>query len=62
MSRTFRLPSLNLSVQFALAHARVAVRRSFTGAVEILRRAGIALDSAIAIAARFFGAVAKVAA
>lgn len=58
MTTTFRLPNFGLEVQFALAHARVVARRDFHRAVAILRRAAIALDSAIAIVARLVGAAA----
>lgn len=55
MRSTFRLPSFGLRVQLALARARLVARREFRRAVSILRDAGIALDSAIAIVARFVG-------
>lgn len=56
MTSTFRLPSFSLTVQVALAHARIVARLGdFRRAVAILtERGGILLDSAIAIAARFF--------
>lgn len=56
MSRTFRLPSFSITVQVALLQARLAARSDFRRAVAILQRAMIALDSAIAIVARFVGA------
>ncbi|MEO6711482.1 MAG: hypothetical protein ABIP42_18005, partial [Planctomycetota bacterium] len=62
MKRTFRLPSFSVTVQVALAQARIVARWDFRRAVAILQRALIALDSAIAIVARFVGAASKAAA
>ncbi len=49
---------MNITARIWIARAKCVAKRNFHLAVEYLRRAGVALESAIAAAARFHAAVA----